>query len=195
MGSSDPTPEVNLDVRLELPDALRVLLEEYPRALWKTDPNFSQLIRFWLDRHLMFRRVLKQLQLEAESCLDRGMEHRDYAARLSRLGGQFLNELHGHHMIEDSHYFPQLKTFDPRLTRGFDILDRDHHAIDAHLADFAAAANAVIGAATEGRQDEVAVAGMGSVLATTDRFLDRHLVDEEELVVPVLLKFAPVGLA
>lgn len=185
----------DLNGRTELPDALRVLLEEYPREAWEAHPNFSDLIRFWLSRHLMFRRVLLQLQDDNRARLDNGMDERAYAGRLSRLGGQFLNELHGHHMIEDSHYFPHLKMLDLRLVRGFDILDRDHHSIDAHLSDFAQAANSVIGATANGKPDRDAVGKMEAKLKDTERFLDRHLVDEEELVVPVLLKYAPAGLS
>ena len=184
----------DLDERTQLPEALRVLLKDYPSEAWEQDPNFSGLIRFWLDRHLMFRRVLAHLEADNRARLDDGMEAKTYAGRLSRLGGQFLNELHGHHMIEDSHYFPHLKTLDNRLARGFDILDRDHHAIDAHLAAFAKAANAVIAAATEGEADRDKVGKMERTLKDTSRFLNRHLIDEEELVVPVLLKYAPAGL-
>ena len=79
--------------------------------------------------------------------------------------------------------------------RGLVVLDRDHHAIDGHLHDFAGAANGIIQAAGAGSADKDAVAPMVSVLAKTHRFLDRHLIDEEDLVVPVLLKFAPAGLA
>jgi len=46
--------------RKGLPDALRVLLEQYPRALWESHQNFDGLTRFWLERHLMFRRALGQ---------------------------------------------------------------------------------------------------------------------------------------
>ena len=44
--------------RKKLPDALRVLLEDYPRDGWELDPGFDGLVRFWLDRHLMFRRLM-----------------------------------------------------------------------------------------------------------------------------------------
>ena len=186
--------DMELGSRDKLPDALRVLLEDYPREAWDADPNFSDLIRFWLDRHLMFRRILAAMQSDLESMLDAQMEARTYAARLSRYGGHFLNDLHGHHRIEDAHYFPHLKGLDTRLIRGFDILDRDHHAIDDHLHTFASAANEVIQTAANGAAGKDTVASMVPILATTERFLDRHLIDEEELVVPVLLKYALAGL-
>lgn len=184
----------DLATREALPDALRVLLEQYPRDAWEADPNFSGLIRFWLDRHLMFRRLLGSMQEDMRNRLDDRLDAKNHAARLSRYGGMFLNELHGHHSIEDHHYFPQLISLDNRLSRGFDILDRDHHAIDGHLHDFATAANALIQATVAGQADKDAAAAMEKVLETSERFLNRHLEDEEDLVVPILLKYAPAGL-
>lgn len=182
-----------LATRAGLPEALRVLLDEYPREAWDADPGFSELIRFWLDRHLMFRRMIGIIGNEAEHMLDRKTEPRRFAAQLGRVGSMFVSELHGHHMIEDHQYFPRLKLFDPRVARAFDILDRDHHALDAHLERFTAEANAalsVIGDDGEGR-DEAGAFMTG--LRRLEGFLDRHLVDEEEVIVPVLLRHVPDG--
>lgn len=196
MTSIDATaPELALDERAALPDALRVLLQDYPRELWEEDPGFSQLIRFWLDRHLMFRRIMEALQATTGRVIDKALDPQSFAQQLSRYGSMFVGELHAHHSIEDAHYFPVMKTLDSRITAGFDILDRDHHTIDARLQEFARSANALL----RGLQvDEAAsMAQLGPLLdelATMERFLDRHLTDEEELVVPVLLKYTPEGL-
>ncbi len=183
-----------LEERNALPDALRVLLESYPRDAWEADPNFSGLIRFWLDRHLMFRKLTATMATEAEQALDGELSPDVFAAHLSRYGSMFMGELHGHHMIEDAHYFPHLKALDPRLTRGFEILDRDHHAIDGHLEAFAQDANVALRAVAARTGHEDATAAFRKGLTRLEGFLDRHLTDEEELVVPVLLRFAPAGL-
>lgn len=187
--------QTDLETRKGLPDALRVLLEDYPRDAWEADPAFSELIRFWLDRHLMFRRINAMMIDDAERALDGKLDPSAYGQRLSRLGSTFVNELHGHHMIEDSHYFPRMRTLDPRLERGFEILDRDHHAIDGHLAAFAEAANATLGGLAQPGNVVDRIAPMRPALIDMTSFLDRHLTDEEDLVVPVLLHFAPAGLA
>lgn len=186
--------ELALERRAGLPDALRVLLEDYPRAAWEADPGFSGLIRFWLDRHLMFRRLTGVMRGEAEAAIDGTMEAGLFAGHLSRYGSMFAGELHGHHMIEDAHYFPHLKGLDRRLGRGFEILDRDHHAIDGHLEAFAESANAVLRAAAAGEAQRDALGAFHGGLTRLEGFLDRHLTDEEDLVVPVLLKHAPAGL-
>lgn len=191
---TDTDIDIALETRAGLPDALRVLLEDYPREAWEADPNFSGLIRFWLDRHLMFRRLVGTMIGETEQTLDGAMEDRRFGTHLSRYGSMLIGELHGHHSIEDTHFFPVMKTLDQRIATGFDILDRDHHAIDGHLSGFADAANAALRCIANGEPATDAVAAFLEDLQRIDRFLDRHLVDEEELVVPVLLKYAPAGL-
>ena len=184
-----------LESREGFPDALRVLLEEYPREIWECHDNFSALIRFWLDRHVMFRRLLGALEAETLRALDGNMEARLYVSRVSRYGSLLIGELHAHHAVEDTHYFPQLKPLEAKLERGFYILDRDHHAIDGHLEAFADDANAIIRAVDEVGDWKSAAGSFENGLQSLTGFLDRHLTDEEELVVPILLKHLPKGMA
>jgi len=183
-----------LDQRSGLPDALRVLLEAYPRQGWSEDPGFNEVIRFWLERHLMFRRLTEVLGEEARSRLDGKIDARRHAAGLARYGGMFVNELHMHHQVEDHHYFPVLAQRDSRLARGFEILDRDHHAMDAILSGFASAANGVLSADLDSPQQFDAVGGFLEERDRVAALLERHLTDEEELVVPIILKYGTLGL-
>ncbi len=50
--------DLPLETRAGLPDALRVLLRDYPRERWGGDPNFHGLVSFWLGMHLHFRDAL-----------------------------------------------------------------------------------------------------------------------------------------
>lgn len=186
-----------LERRKGLPDALRILLRDYPRAMWESHRNFDGLTRFWLDRHLMFRDLLGRLSAENAGFLDGRSPARSHAARTSRYAGFLLNELHGHHGIEDQHYFPVLAGLEPRIARGFDLLDADHKALDGHLHGLAEDTNALlraIEAAGAGGPEAAARDAAGRLQTRFDgfgRFLDRHLTDEEELVVPVILHHAP----
>lgn len=169
----------SLLTRSALPDSLRILLQDYPRTGWQAHENFNAMVRFWLDRHLMFRRLLAALEGDLQTVLDREMDPATYLARLSRYGGMLLNDLHGHHQIEDQHYFPRLMQLDARIAHGFDLLENDHHAMDGVLHDLAQAANGVL----QGGQP-------GDFAAPLDRFaglLNRHLEDEEDIIVPVIL--------
>jgi len=180
-----------LEDRKHLPDALRVLLRDYPRDLWESHHNFDGLTRFWLDRHLMFRRALAQWQDDTRGFLDHDRAPRAHGQMTARIGGFLINELHGHHQIEDTQYFPVLAQANARLARGFDLLDADHHALDAQLAALTEAANGHLRNLQDKTADQTASAG--AMLARLDgfeRFLNRHLVDEEELVVPVILHHA-----
>lgn len=183
-----------VDSRTGLPDALRVLLEDYPREQWAEHPGFDGLIRFWLQRHLMFRRILAALQETAQDGMDRKLDGRRLAGTIARHGGMLVQELHTHHMIEDTHYFPVLQGHDARIARGFDILDADHNALDAHLAAFTEAANATLGELSGGADTVDPAARFQGALTGLTGLLDRHLEDEEDLIVPVLLRYGTRGL-
>ena len=183
-----------LATRPGLPDALQVLLTDYPRLAWEAHPNFSGLVQFWLERHMTFRKLLTLLEGDAQSRIERTIAPDQYAARLSRFGSMLVSQLHGHHHIEDDHYFPMLKPLDRRLERGFEILDRDHHALDGIINRFTEAANAVLGEPDEAKAREH-VAAFTNELGSFHKMLDRHLNDEEEIIVPVILKNGAAGLS
>lgn len=178
--------ETTLDTREGLPDALRVLLEEHPRDLWASHGNFDGLTRFWLDRHLMFRTLVDRLSAESRAIVDRSAPPERAVRGTARFAQLLLSELHGHHRIEDLHYFPRLAALEPRLHRGFEILDRDHHALDGHLNALAETTNRLIRA--EPIRQRACAATLEATLSQFGRFLDRHLVDEEDLVVPIILR-------
>ena len=100
-----------------------------------------------------------------------------------------LEQLNLHHQIEDYHHFPRLRAADDRLARGFDVLEADHHAIHADMAATADAANAML-RALQGDADTLRrcgddyAAASGKLLAG----LVRHLDDEEDLIVPLILE-------
>ncbi|MBV7378613.1 hemerythrin domain-containing protein [Maritimibacter dapengensis] len=183
--------EDDLEGRDGLPHDLRVLAELYPRADWTAHANFNELTAFWLDRHGMFRKVIGELTEKTQGMLDGEIDPMRYGAVTSRYTGFFLDGLHGHHTIEDHHYFPQLAPLDSRVVRAFDLLDRDHHALDHHMRALANATNAVLRPLQEGKDTRDV---SGKLLETQEdfsRFLHRHLEDEEEIVVPLILEYGP----
>lgn len=179
----------NLDLatRTELPAEFRLILAGYPRAGWTGHRDFNGLAAFWLDRHLAFRQMLSALAGDAQARIDGKMAPDAHAGRLSRTGPRLLGDLIGHHQIEDDAYFPQLARLEPRIARGFQMLDADHHALHALIDRFATGANAVLGELDEGLQRDK-VGRFLRELGEFDRLLVRHLTDEEDLVLPVVLK-------
>ncbi|MHA6344782.1 hemerythrin domain-containing protein [Roseivivax sp. CAU 1761] len=178
---------LKLDRRDGLPEALRLLAAEFPRPDWQGHDRFGGLVQFWMERHGMFRQICAALDEDVQARLSGRLSPEAQAARLGRYGSLLVNELHNHHRIEDMHYFPALSGLEPRLDCGFALLDADHHAMDGLLDAFAQSANGVIdGSAEPGRFHDD--------LTRFAALLERHLTDEEDLVVPVILKHGDAAL-
>ncbi|MEO0912339.1 MAG: hemerythrin domain-containing protein [Pseudomonadota bacterium] len=172
-------------VRDGLPEHLRVLADLYPREGWAGHSNFDDLTRFWLERHLMFRRLQGMLLEVTEASLD-GADPRETGRNIHRLAGTLIGELHTHHGIEDHHYFPMLKAKDARLVQAFELLDRDHHAMDGLLEALVERTNGALQAL--GGDGRAAMGALREEVVRFETFLNRHLTDEEEIVVPVILE-------
>jgi iron-sulfur cluster repair protein YtfE (RIC family) len=170
------------------PPELRVLLEKYPREVWPTHANLGQTAQFWLGRHNMFRELGAMLGKATadfrEGTLPADAFRPFFAPRLRF----FLQELEGHHHIEDAHYFPVFRAAEPRLIRGFDVLEGDHDEIHREIGAVVDSANALLQRMASGPDDRRTATDQYA--ATSDRLLKsllRHLVDEEDLIIPVIL--------
>lgn len=180
--------DLRLGSRTALPETLRVLVHALPQEAWAAHPNFGGMTRFWLERHAAFRELLDRIAADAGATAAGTIAPDAYAPRLYRLASTLLGELHGHHSIEDAHYFPQLRRLEPSVARGFDLLEADHKDLDARLHGFAGEVNTLLQAAQAGTLAAGQVEPFADTVAGFRRLLDRHLVDEEEIVIPALLK-------
>ena len=188
-----PDNSLLLSERKELPDALKALSAEFPRGVWETHDNFSGLVRFWLDRHMLFRRVLEAMQQDTDAMIGNDLAPEHYKHKLARYGQMFIEQLHEHHQIEDYHYFPKLAEIESRFEQGIELLESDHHQIDAHLSAFADGVNTILRTTSDADAMEEAKRHR-QLLQQTELFLNRHLEDEEDLVVPVILKHGEVSI-
>lgn len=172
-------------VRDALPPDLVTLLADFPRHLWPENPGFHGLASFWLERHLAFRQTMALLQKDAEDMSAARMDPAQWRQRVARLGTHLVQDLTGHHQIEDHAYFPQMQRLEPRMIRGFDLLETDHDALHHQIDNFVETANDLLQ-----RPDLVTSDGevLAEVLIPFERFLIRHLSDEEDLVIPLILK-------
>lgn len=172
----------------EMPKEMRFLLNQYPRDAWDAHPGFKEKTRHWLGAHQMFRRVSERVRLDAEALLNKDMTLDDYAGRLSFYGGNLVGNLHGHHGWEDHSYFPELSAADARFDAGLKVLEKDHADLDKVLDDFTRQANRVIKLAhLDEAQAYEEAASVHQTSAVIEAFLKRHLGDEEELAVPIIL--------
>jgi iron-sulfur cluster repair protein YtfE (RIC family) len=186
--SSAERDALSLASREGWPDDLCVLLARYPREQWQGHANLGEMARFWLSRHAMFRELsdmIHAIETEfREGRLPPAEFPRVFVPRLQFL----LEQLNAHHQIEDYHFFPIFRAADERLARGFDVLESDHHAIHASMDRVAETANALLRALSG---DANALRNRGDAYAdasgTLLKGLTRHLDDEEDLIVPLIL--------
>ena len=107
----------------------------------------------------------------------------------------FLQQLHHHHLIEDHNYFPVFMAAEARPVRGFQVLEADHGVIDAAIRELGVASDGLLAALRTPTADlPRAAAGLGSLLPGFLLQLDRHLDDEEDLIIPLILERTEAGL-
>ena len=161
------------------------MLERHPRATWPTAGSAS--VALWLQVHDRLRRDAAGLDAAAED----HRSGRSSPAQLAviaapRLRG-LVSAMQGHHQIEDFEYFPEFRRAEPRLAPGFDRLEREHaglsRAVDAALA----ALEELHAAAATAATPKLAAQRYVDAAAVLSAGLLRHLHDEENLVVPLLL--------
>jgi hypothetical protein len=193
--TSDPDPFA-LDARNALPAEWLALLQRHPRAGWADHPNLGMTARFWLDRHAAFRGLGRDLQKRAEGFQGGGVALEDFQTWFAPRLQLLLGELNGHHQVEDFHYFPVFRRAAPQLDAGIDLLDRDHKTLHLDLVETAEAANALLQALA--RQPAGAEGPAAAYAETSTRLLrrmERHLDDEEDLVIPLFLERGEAALS
>lgn len=170
-----------------LPDEIALLRAAFPRDTWEGNDRLGPVARFWLERHAMFRDLGASLAEGAGALAAGEVDGARFMPWFAPRIRFYLGELHSHHAVEDHHYFPVFRAADPRLVRGFEILDADHHVIDGLIHDLAERAGA-LGEALSGRGDPARAAHAFSAAITRSiAGIRRHLDDEEDLVVPLIL--------
>ena len=181
---------MNLDLqsRNGWPEELRLLLDRFPREVWPGHANLGEMAQFWLDRHQGFRDLGKALSGATSNFREGNMPpdafRRFFAPRLQF----FLQNLEGHHQIEDLHFFPLFRAAEKRLVKGFDVLEGDHEAIHAEIIRTVESANGLLGTVeSDNDARRKATDAYADASERLLKFLVRHLDDEEDLIMPVIL--------
>lgn len=177
-----------LETRTGLPEELRYLAALYPREVWSGHANLGMTARFWLQRHDAFRDLGGRIGAGLVDFREERIDARAFGPWLAPRLQRFLNDLHGHHQIEDYQYFPVFTAAEPRLARGFELLDGDHQTIHHWIGSVAETANVFLHA-LEGDRDTLRRASDAYATASETMLagLMRHLADEEDLIIPLIL--------
>lgn len=174
--------------RTELPEEFQTLLKDYPREAWEDHPDMAPFTQNWLEAHAMFRRLDKIIITDTQKFLDKARSGESFAQRIGFYGGQLIENLHRHHHFEDEQFFPTISSVTTDFDRGLKMLETDHVALTKAMEAFVIAGNSAIDLAVQ--DDPQAFKSAGKVLDKAQAlqdFLTRHLADEEDLVVPILL--------
>jgi hypothetical protein len=178
---------LDLDQRTGWPADLRLLIERYPRTAWQGHANLGELARFWLGIHDGFRRSAMALAQGAADFREGRMTPAEYRTWFRPRLQTFLGHLEGHHNIEDHQFFPVFGRAEPRLLRGFEVLETDHENIHAAMEASYEAANAFLRASDTDRDAMLRPAALCRRRPEAAPKLGRHLEDEEDLIIPLIL--------
>ncbi len=185
---TDPAP-LDLTTRTGWPDELRLFLDRFPRASWPPRAEIGAVAKFWLDIHDGFRGFAGKLGAATGEFREQRVTPTHFRTWFAPRLDMFLSHLNGHHRIEDYQYFPIFVAAEARLKRGFDILENDHAVIHAAMDRLVETANGFLAVAPDDG-DRLRFAGDAYAQAS-DRLmimLGRHLDDEEDLIVPLILE-------
>jgi iron-sulfur cluster repair protein YtfE (RIC family) len=187
-GMTSENDTLELMLRQGLPDDLKILIEKYPRSGWGSVHTLGDLGRFWIQRHDMFRELGSTLVSSIDDLREGKVETKVFANWFARRLNHFLGDLDGHHQVEDHQYFPLFAAADARLSHGFELLEADHELIRTLLERNADAANNFY-TDLMSNSDQLAYSrdAYAEEAQQLLKGLLRHLEDEEDLLIPLLL--------
>ena len=181
------TAALGLAERNGWPPELRALIERYPREVWMGHENLGQMAQFWLSRHAMFRELATSITEGTAAFQEGKIAAPEFPRWLVPRLQFFLEQLQAHHYIEDRHYFPIFRRADEALVRGFDVLEADHGELHHNIDLTVEAANALLRSISDAEAVKRASEAFAQANGTLMKGLTRHLDDEEDLIVPLIL--------
>ena len=170
-------------IHSKLDSDLLYLHEQMPPSKWYALPSFGSAAS-WLGMHHSLRRGQGELDYLNREFLNQRLEWDEYRNRVLKASELHYGHLHGHHRVEDAHYFPKFRQYEPKLARGFDVLDNDHQHIEQQLHQIETLLATLKQAETT--PNHALAEQLAQAIETGGEWLYRHLTDEEDLVIPIL---------
>ncbi len=165
--------------------ALSLSRELLARESWTDGRDLGELANFWLWKHASLNSLGTQVRKLGVAWREGQLDSQQFRSIFPSGISQLLNDLQGHHQVEDQHYFPLFRRAEPRLAKGFDVLETDHVLVHAQIVAVAEAANDFLRISDT---DAMKISGERYIDATEALIggLSRHLSDEEDLVIPLI---------
>ena len=164
------------------------LLDEFPRSGWLKLSQGERTSRLLLARHNGFQTRIALLMKASEDALKGKESPPDFTYLLARELHYFVPLLEGHHQAETARLYPRLIEQYPPLRDKFGILEQDHTQLDSALNALSQVPQYLMGQASTLARFNQEVERLCERLYRFQGLLERHLEDEEDLVIPILLK-------
>lgn len=173
--------------RRHLPPRIRETLLESTREQWADHPRFGGKAGFFMTIHRDLLNGSARLSTLLEAVLDApdsDLQDQGALAQVVGFGRRLIGFAHHHHDIEDHGYFPQFMKLYPRMDRAMKLLDGDHRVLEETLHDTERTLLELEGKGIS--RDRLARMHQGSKALET--ILNRHIWDEEEIIIPIFLE-------
>ncbi len=188
-------PENHVEQRTCLSPVLRKSLFELPRERWALMPGFSGEPEFWTQIHEGLLSASATLAAWSEQALGENEPTRlhQIVPQIRSLGSRLIHHSHQHHHIEDDYFFPVFLKAHAQLKNPLDLLDSDHKVLGEVLDGLEKAVNDLT-IRPEGNDAQKRNAwlkqteGLLHAAQRLDRLFIRHIGDEEEICIPIMLR-------
>ncbi len=177
--------KIDLLNRSFLPSELKAFLLDYPRKDWNTHPNFPNFTEFWLQRHEMFRQLGLHLMQLSQSMLDNDLGEQEYQKQTLIFSKFMFQELNTHHMMEDYYFFPGIVKYDEKLSAAIGLLETDHQEINIIINNYKVFLDRKLSPEQASNRASKLLKFQGQF----NKALQRHLEDEEDIIVPAALHY------
>jgi hypothetical protein len=185
----DPTihrfASLDLSRRTGLPVDLLFLAREFPRTRW-TSLKPTTTAQAWLGMHNGFRSLQRYMKGLGTEWREGRLQSPQFRLQMLGVLNQYLEGMHVHHFVESSAYFPKLRAMEPRLASGFELMEKDHKIIDRVIHELTNAGDVLDASNVESESFKRAAERLIDTAMRSAPLIDRHLLDEEELVIPLL---------
>lgn len=143
--------------------------------LLNDDGTASMATMLMMSHHAFRRDIARFLRAIDRMGADAASRGARWDALREEWDESFRKALHGHHTIEDTHMFPDLRKNHPNCSAAIDTLMEQHHQIDPLLEQGDAAF-----------ADPARLVDAPSILNELKTLLDAHLAFEESEITPFL---------